>query len=324
MSSRHQRFLCNEVPQVTDCPPSPIHYPEPLGPTPPQKCFTDTHSYNGTFIVGSGVADLTVIEDVTCNHNKTLLVLASVDPSQVSEDFPQPLEIKIYTRCCDRPISTVLLPETFKSFTVENFERLVVSNVGTGEGALAVSMGKTFCICCGIENINNKNCHSCGPNSSSSSNHNQKGECFIGVHVIPTFSTGLTPGSTQTVYEDFTCNHNKTLLELSAITQPIQVTIKRRKCNTPLILTIDPLPTIRKRLQRVIQLADLESVSVLNLSQATNATFNLSGQKTFCICCDGEDQHHKCDGCCDKCKGCDNKNRCHTCKKCSCSCNCRS
>ncbi|SCM96469.1 Uncharacterized protein BWINRASL_03540 [Bacillus mycoides] len=309
--------------------PVPIPTPEPTDPVHPgfhvsQKCFIDTHPYNGTFIVGTGVINQTVIEDLTCDHNQTLLVLKSVDPNQVSQDVAQPLEIRIYTKCCDRPITAVIPPEITKVFPVENFERLDVSNIGNDEGALAVSMEKTFCICCEEENINKKKCHSCDPKLSSCCNHNQKGECFIGVHVIPTFDVGLTPSSNQTVFEEFTCNHNKTLLELRATSQPISVTIKRRKCDTPLTIKIDPLPTFRDSLQRVIQVEDLESVSVLNLSATGNATFSLSARKTFCICCDHEDNDRKCGSCCVKCNGCDDKNKCHTCnrcKKCSCSCN---
>ena len=60
----------------------------------PQQCFIDTHSvFNRTF-VWEGSAEQTVIEDVTCNHNKTLLILNSFG----SDGTAQTIEITIQTR----------------------------------------------------------------------------------------------------------------------------------------------------------------------------------------------------------------------------------
>ncbi|MFJ8460451.1 hypothetical protein ACIQ57_15130 [Lysinibacillus xylanilyticus] len=138
------------------------------------------------------------------------------------------------------------------------------------------------------------------------SNHNQKGKCFIAKHE---FSADFIGSSTQTIFEDYTCNHNKTLLEFSN-NSSYTVTIRKRGCHIPLILKLDD-PGVRS-----IQVEDLQSVSVSHQGDDLTPILRISGEKTFCICCSGEDNDQKNDPCCDKCNFCDSK------EKCVCSCNC--
>ncbi|MFJ8460450.1 hypothetical protein ACIQ57_15125 [Lysinibacillus xylanilyticus] len=99
----------------------------------PQECFVDTHTTGGTFTLQHDDPERTIFEDHTCNHNKTLLELISLDPGTNGHSVP-PIQITIRTRGCDRPIKDVITPGSTKVFQVEDFESLVVQSVGT-EGA---------------------------------------------------------------------------------------------------------------------------------------------------------------------------------------------
>ncbi|WP_374964835.1 hypothetical protein [Lysinibacillus sp. RS5] len=271
----------------------------------PQECFVDTHTTAGNITLLVGDPERTIFEDHTCNHNKTLLELASLGTGPDGQSIP-PIQITIRTRGCDRPIRDVILPEGTKVFQVEDFESLVVQNIGTeGPASFAFSIDKTFCICCVDDN---KTFYSYDQRLNSGSNHNQKGKCFIAKH---NFNVNFFGSSTQTIFEDFTCNHNKTLLSF-LVNQPVSVTIRKRGCHIPLILKLDPGV-------RSVQVEDLQSVSVSrtgDLLGDPSPALILRGQKTFCICCSGEDNDQKYDLCCGKCNFCDSK------EKCVCSCNC--
>ncbi|MEK4031488.1 hypothetical protein MKZ02_23945 [Pseudobacillus sp. FSL P4-0506] len=126
----------------------------------PQKCFIDTHPFTGSLFLSVGGPEQTLIEDITCNHNKTLLILRS-SRTGGSGFNAQPIQVIIRTRGCTEPITTVLPPGIPRVFQVEDFESLVVANLGSGnEALLEYSMEKTFCICCSGED-NNQKCRSC-------------------------------------------------------------------------------------------------------------------------------------------------------------------
>ncbi|MEX3746941.1 hypothetical protein [Lysinibacillus xylanilyticus] len=270
----------------------------------PRECFVDTHTTGGSFTLQHDDPERTIFEDHTCNHNKTLLELTSLaGPDHLP--IP-PIQITIRTRGCDRPIRDVIFPESAKVFQVEDFESLVVQSVGTeGTAEIKFNIEKTFCICCVDDK---KTFYSYDQKLNLGSNHNQKGKCFIAKHG---FSVDYFGSSTQTLFEDYTCNHNKTLLDFT-INQPVSVTIRKRGCHIPLTLELDPGV-------RNIQVEDLQSVSVSrtgDLFGGSSPALILRGQKTFCICCSGEDNDQKNDPCCGKCNFCDSK------EKCVCSCNC--
>ncbi|MFJ7186173.1 hypothetical protein [Lysinibacillus xylanilyticus] len=306
---------CSNQPQH-HCPTQPQHHcptqPQHHCPTQPQhgfhvpqECFVDTHTTGGSFTLQHDDPERTIFEDHTCNHNKTLLELTSLaGPDHLP--IP-PIQITIRTRGCDRPIRDVILPESAKVFQVEDFESLVVQSVGTeGTAEIKFNIEKTFCICCVDDD--KKTFYSYDQKLNLGNNHNQKGKCFIAKHG---FSVDYFGSSTQTIFEDYTCNHNKTLLDFT-INQPVSVTIRKRGCHIPLTLKLDPGV-------RSVQVEDLQSVSVSrtgDLLGDPSPALILRGQKTFCICCSGEDNDQKYDPCCGKCNFCDCKERC------VCSCNC--
>ncbi|PFA13228.1 hypothetical protein CN373_24495 [Bacillus cereus] len=285
----------------------------------PQQCFIDTHSlFNSTF-VWEGSAEQTVIEDVTCNHNKTLLILTSMDPDVSSGDTAQTIEVTIQTRGCNKPITAVIAPSAIRAFQVENFKKLVVKSLSGPAAAIQIIMQKTFCICCEEKEDFNR----LSKKSNLFSNRTQINECFIGTHQLNNISNTLPAGSTQIFFEDFTCNHNKALLELRSTAQQVAVSIKTRDCNTPITVIVDPSPSLGLSSRRSIQVENLERLSITNLGSGST-TFILAGVKTFCICCNDKENNQNCEDCCNICDCCDNKEKCHTCKlcnKCSCSCN---
>ncbi|PER99189.1 exosporium protein D [Bacillus cereus] len=133
----------------------------------------------------------------------------------------------------------------------------------------------------------------------------QNNNCFVETHTIAGSGTNLTgnvpinifleDGAIQTVFEDFTNNHNKTLLQLSSIptpatggtapAQPLEVTIRTKNSRTPIIARIPGSPGgTTQGGTRIFQVENFESLTVSNLgtSFGTLSTFI---QKTFCICC---------------------------------------
>ncbi|MGA3599826.1 hypothetical protein [Lysinibacillus agricola] len=289
-----------QIPQVKPC------IPGPQAPQVVNKCFVDTHELFDNHMLLDGAETEVVFVDETCNHNKTLITVTSEQPSE-GTGGAQPVQVTIQTKGCDRPLIAVITPSNTRAFQVENFESLTLTNLSSSFAQVEYSIQKTFCICC--EDDDKRMFHSC----------DQGGELFIGKHILDIDVVFSQEPSSLILFEDFTCNHNKTLLKFNAF-RAAAFTIKTRGC-LPRTIIVEG-----NRLNphdRVIQVENLESVSVTNLFSIQNF-ISLNGSKTFCISCPGKDNNRKCDSCCDKCNSCDNKNKCHTCKrckKCSCSCN---
>ncbi|MGF9859858.1 exosporium protein D [Priestia endophytica] len=138
-----------------------------------KKCSAETHTISGssTNLTGNtpiripipANANVTVFEDFTNNHNKTILQLTSVSGTSgvptASALSAVPLEVTIRTRGSRTPIEAIIpggddVIGGTRIFQVENFESLSVSNPNNVPGALNVFIQKTFCICC--ENNRNK------------------------------------------------------------------------------------------------------------------------------------------------------------------------
>ncbi|MEJ9227106.1 exosporium protein D [Priestia aryabhattai] len=86
------------------------------------------------------------------------------------------------------------------------------------------------------------------------------------------------------VFEDFTKNHNKTLLQLSAVATGLTVSIFVRGSRLPISATIPAGST------RAFQVENFERLTVSNPSATTAGTLNAFIQKTFCIGCNNQNK----------------------------------
>lgn len=253
-----------------------------------ENCFTKTHTIAGSnipldIIVPANTSRI-VFEDATNNHNKTLLQFHVPGTSA-------PIVVTIRTRNSRRPITATIASGETRILQVENFESLTLTNNNNTSSDIGIFIQKTFCICCDDQN---------DYYAEQSHSLNQKSNCFIETHTIAgsgTSSTGnvpldiiVPPNSSRVVFEDLTINHNKTLLQISVPNDsgPIEVTIRTRISNTPIIATIVPNET------RIFQVEDFQELTLTNNSD-TFDFIDIFINKTFCICCD--DQNNPCDEC---------------------------
>jgi hypothetical protein len=241
------------------------------------NCKAETHTIQGgtfrTFNVPATTTNQIVFEDYTCNHNKTIITLRSLDTAGI--DTAVPLTISITTRDCPNQIVEIIPGARTRSFQVEDFVSLTVTNPTGSPGALGVLLQKTFCICC-----DNK----CDQVETHSIDGNDP---FL------TFPVSVRT-TNQVVFQDYTCNHNKTFIQLRSIDLDDQnpavdltVTINLRNCPNQIVFTLPALGT------RALQVEDFESLVVSNPTAIFGA-LNVIIQKTFCICCD-EKKHEKCE-----------------------------
>ncbi|WP_046959523.1 hypothetical protein [Bacillus wiedmannii] len=128
--------------------------------------------------------------------------------------------------------------------------------------------------------------------------HHQKDNCFIKTHTITGSNTALNfnvpANTTRTAFEDFTNNHNKTLIQISVASDvsSIEVTIRTRRSPTPIIATLVPDET------RVFQVEDFQSLTLTNNTEILDF-IDILIQKTFCICCNDkndsyDEYYHEC------------------------------
>jgi hypothetical protein len=126
-------------------------------------------------------------------------------------------------------------------------------------------------------------------------------ECFTETHTMAGFGVNqagnvpilvsLRPNVTETIFEDFTCNHNKTLIQLRSEPSgafpafPLEVTIRTRGSRIPIVATIPGSQTIES--MRAFQVEDFESLSVRFNDEVgqREAAVSVFIQKTFCVCC---------------------------------------
>ncbi|PFB71599.1 exosporium protein D [Bacillus anthracis] len=255
------------------------------------NCFIETHTVAGSnrmldIIVPANTSRV-VFEDSTNNHNKTLLQFRVPGTST-------PVVVTIRTRNSRILITATITTGETRILQVENFESLTVTNNTNINSDIGVFIQKTFCICCNDHNDYYK---------EQSRSLNQKGNCFIETHTIAasgTPSTGnipltiiVPPNTSRTVFEDFTSNHNKTLLQISVPndSSSIEVTIRTRGSSRPISATIVPNEI------RIFQVEDFQNLTLTNNSDILDF-IDIFIQKTFCICCN--DQSNPCDECCDK------------------------
>ena len=101
-------------------------------------------------------------------------------------------------------------------------------------------------------------------------------------------SVFLETTAPQTVFEDFTNNHNKTLIQLFVVgmSAPVQVTILTRRSSIPITTTLQPVQT------KIFQVEDFQSLT-LTKQEGPTSIVSLFVQKTFCICCN--DSNDSCD-----------------------------
>ncbi|HHT7240281.1 MULTISPECIES: exosporium protein D [Bacillus] len=253
-----------------------------------ENCFIETHTIAGSnipldIIVPANTSRI-VFEDSTNNHNKTLLQFHVSGTSA-------PIVVTIRIRNSHRPITATIATGETRILQVENFESLTLTNNTTTSSDIGIFIQKTFCICCSDRNDYYK---------EQSHSLNQKSNCFIETHTIAgsgTTSTGnvpldiiVPPNTSRAVFEDLTSNHNKTLLQISVPNDsgPIEVTIRTRSSSIPIIATIVPNEI------RIFQVEDFQILTLTNNSD-TFDFIDIFIQKTFCICCN--DQNNPCDEC---------------------------
>ncbi|KAB2451739.1 exosporium protein D [Bacillus sp. CH126_4D] len=254
------------------------------------NCFIETHTITGSntalnFNVPANTTR-TAFEDFTNNHNKTLLDLRIPGTSQ-------PIEVTIRTRSSRLPINVTIVAGETRVFQVEDFHSLTLTNNTNINSNIGIFIQKTFCICC-----NNQNDYCKKYYNEPSYSHRQKNNCYIETHTIaglnttPTENSPLTiivpPAASRRVFEDFTNNHNKTLIQISVPSDvsSIEVTIRTRRSPTPIIAILVPGET------RVFQVEDFQSLTLTNNTEILDF-IDILIRKTFCICCN--DNNDSCD-----------------------------
>ena len=85
-----------------------------------------------------------VFEDLTINHNKTLL--------QISVPNDCLIEVTIRTRISDTPTIATIVPNETRIFQVEDFQELTLTNNSDSFDFIDIFINKTFCICCDDQN----------------------------------------------------------------------------------------------------------------------------------------------------------------------------
>ncbi|HGO9417009.1 hypothetical protein P4K54_24405 [Bacillus cereus] len=120
--------------------------------------------------------------------------------------------------------------------------------------------------------------------SCNSSNSNN---CFIetftifGSETTPT-SLEIPPGSTITLFENFTTNHNKTLIRFSfspVFAAFVTLTIRTFNSTTPQTITLTPGD------RKTFLFEDVQSITFSNATTANAELSPLFIQQTTCICC---------------------------------------
>ncbi|MGR2746406.1 hypothetical protein [Bacillus sp. N6] len=120
--------------------------------------------------------------------------------------------------------------------------------------------------------------------SCNSSNSNN---CFIetftifGSETTPT-SLEIPPGSTITLFENFTNNHNKTLIRFSfspVFAAFVTLTIRTFNSTTPQTITLTPGD------RKTFLFEDVQSITFSNATTANAELSPLFIQQTICICC---------------------------------------
>ena len=113
-----------------------------------------------------------------------------------------------------------------------------------------------------------------------------KNNCFIETHTIAgsaenengniPVSVFLETTAPQTVFEDFTNNHNKTLIQLFVVgmSAPVQVTILTRRSSVPITTTLQPVQT------KIFQVEDFQSLT-LTKQEGSTSVVSLFVQKHF-------------------------------------------
>ena len=89
-------------------------------------------------------------------------------------------------------------------------------------------------------------------------------------------SVFLETTAPQTVFEDFTNNHNKTLIQLFVVgmSAPVQVTILTRRSSVPITTTLQPVQT------KIFQVEDFQSLT-LTKQEGSTSVVSLFVQKHF-------------------------------------------
>ncbi|WP_459499186.1 exosporium protein D [Bacillus sp. C1] len=141
--------------------------------------------------------------------------------------------------------------------------------------------------------------------------HDQKNKCPVQNHAVTTSNDPINilifaNIGPQTIFEDFTTNHNKTLLKLSSIptpaegvilpAQPLDITIYTRNSNLPIIARI-PGATDTNTIQGSTRIFQVENFQSLTVSTPDIVgTLHACIEKTFCIYCQDVQKKEICEG----------------------------
>ncbi|MBP1934447.1 hypothetical protein J2Z37_004467 [Ammoniphilus resinae] len=229
------------------------------------KCFTATHTPSaiiGTIDVNNPF--VTVFEDTTMNHNKILFTVRNLSITETftvtihtDSDDPDPIIVP------PNPDEPAALDSNETSVQVENARLITISSTHNTDDQpnFQFSVTKTFCICC------------------------QGRQCSIDTHTFNN-TIGVPAGSSRTVFQDLTTNHNKTIVRLS-ITQ-VEGAVLSNAGITATFRTdlVTENRTIFNFQPLIIQWEDLREITLTPLADP-GGSFNVAVeyQKTFCICC---------------------------------------
>jgi len=223
-----------------------------------QKCFVVTHNPSALQSVVRTSSPVTVFEDLTTNHNKVLFTIKnySLEILTISittdSGMLDPIEV---------PRGSVDLNATVTSMQVENARKVIISSTHefSDTSSFQFSAADTFCICC------------------------QGGQCSTGTHTFND-TIGLQAGSTKTVFQDLTTNHNKTIVKINALQWPSRdldpdasISVTFRTAHTEEDRTITNFEPL------IIQWEDLREILITSSEHNFNVTVEY--EKTFCICC---------------------------------------
>jgi CRISPR/Cas system CSM-associated protein Csm3 (group 7 of RAMP superfamily) len=120
--------------------------------------------------------------------------------------------------------------------------------------------------------------------------------CFVQNHNTNQFFAQPCNGSTQVIFEDFTDNHNKTLIEAASFNSaPCTAIIIIETRNRVTIERILPPLTQNALTEVSFQVEDLRRISIRCQGDPTGTcVVNVGIQKSFCICCPEDPNSHGC------------------------------
>ncbi|MFZ5354007.1 MAG: hypothetical protein ACOZCL_14980 [Bacillota bacterium] len=253
-----------------------------------RQCSISTHAISVSIEQPCNGEEVTLFEDFTSNHNKTLISIDS---------FTQPpcfITIIIETRKGQRIVEEIR-PLTLqfgviaqRAFQVEDLKRVAIICDGQAGGVCRGNLfiNKTFCICCRKEKHKGKFLNKIGSMFNVFKTKKAiASECFTELHEDLISFAQPCDGTRATYFEDYTDNHNKTLVEVSPGSAGCTITVYMATGSGEVIRRVVEFGTLGS-----FQVEDLKEVSIeCTGNPGLGCTGLIIIRKTFCICCKGDE-----------------------------------